>query len=296
LASLEETTMTIPASNGGKIYILVHGGAHGAWAFGKLAPLLAQEGHRVIAQDLPGHGLHARFPASYHERPLDPEKFAVEPSQIAGLTLRDYADQVTGTISRIARRLPGRQPILVGHSMAGLILNRVGETLPELIGRLVYLSAWMTGSGKSFNDYTASPQMATSKIPSILVGNPASTGALRFDFRPPDPTSRALVKDTFAADVDDEDWNAVANLLTPDTPAGPMAEATTLTASRWGAIPRTYISCTADQALPLAAQQRFIGEADRFTPHNPTDVRELASSHSPFMSQPEQLARILLDL
>ncbi len=29
-------------------------------------------------------------------------------------------------------------------------------------------------------------------------------------------------------------------------------------------------------------------------PDNPTDVRELTASHSPFLSQPEQLANVLL--
>jgi len=67
-------------------------------------------------------------------------------------------------------------------------------------------------------------------------------------------------------------------------------------ADRWGRIPRTYISCTGDQAVPIAAQRRFIGDADAFTPGNPTDVRELATSHSPFLSEPERLADILLEL
>ena len=46
----------------GKIFVLVHGGAQGAWAFGKVAWPLTRDGHQVIARDLPGHGLRARFP------------------------------------------------------------------------------------------------------------------------------------------------------------------------------------------------------------------------------------------
>jgi alpha-beta hydrolase superfamily lysophospholipase len=46
----------------GKIFVLVHGGAQGAWAFGKVAWPLIRDGHQVIARDLPGHGLRARFP------------------------------------------------------------------------------------------------------------------------------------------------------------------------------------------------------------------------------------------
>jgi hypothetical protein len=41
------------------------------------------------------------------------------------------------------------------------------------------------------------------------------------DFRSADPGYRARVKATFAADVDDHAWDAITNLLTPDTPVGP---------------------------------------------------------------------------
>jgi pimeloyl-ACP methyl ester carboxylesterase len=285
--------MTTPTPHDGKTFVLVHGGAHGAWAFEKLAWLLAEDGSQVVARDLPGHGLRARFPESYAVRPVAPEGLAVEPSPLAKLCLRDYADEVIATITELAVRTPERPIILVGHSMSGLILHRVGEAIPHLINRLVYLSAWMIADGRSFNDYVLTPEFSTSKITSILVADPAVTGALRMDFSSDDPAYQAQAKAAFAADIGDDDWAAVANLLTPDTPAGPMAEPVTITRARWGQIPRTYISCTADQAVPVAAQRLFIGEADEFTPHNLTDVREMATSHSPFMSQPEQLAHIL---
>jgi hypothetical protein len=69
-----------------------------------------------------------------------------------------------------------------------------------------------------------------------------------------------------------------------------------ITAGRWGAIPRTYISCTADYINPAAAQRLYIDQADKLTPGNPTDVREMPTSHCPFLSEPEQLARTLLQL
>jgi len=291
-----EQGLSNPGSRTRKIFVLVHGGAHGAWAFQRLASLLVQEGQHVIAQDLPGHGLLARFPDSYLERPLDPEKFATEPSPVARITLQDYADQVIATIRGLNDRMPEREIVLLGHSMAGLVLNQVGEAIPHLISRLVYLSAWMTANGRSFSDYMLAPEFSTGLIPPILLADPAVTGALRMDFRSTDPTYQTKTKAAFAADLDDHQWQAAANLLTPDTPAGPLAEPTTTTPSRWGQIPRTYISCTKDRAVPLPAQRRFIHEADQHTPGNPTDVRELPTSHSPFISQPEQLTQTLLQL
>jgi pimeloyl-ACP methyl ester carboxylesterase len=291
-----ETQPTAPANQAAKIFVLVHGGAHGAWAFERLTALLVQAGHHVVARDLPGHGLAARFPRSYATRPLNPQQFATEPSPIAHVTLRDYSDQVTATIRGLADRLPHHQIILLGHSMAGLVLNQVGEAIPELIGRLVYLSAWMTADGTSFSDYMAAPEFSTGLIPSILLADPAVAGALRMDFRSDDPDYRARVKAAFAADVNDHDWDAITNLLTPDTPAGPLTEPVAITSGRWGRIPRTYISCTEDQAVPPAAQRRFITEADKHTPDNPTDIREMHTSHSPFASQPRKLAETLLKL
>jgi alpha-beta hydrolase superfamily lysophospholipase len=46
-----------------KIFVLVHGAGQGAWAFGKVAWPLARDGHHMIARDLPGHGLRARYPS-----------------------------------------------------------------------------------------------------------------------------------------------------------------------------------------------------------------------------------------
>jgi pimeloyl-ACP methyl ester carboxylesterase len=238
--------------------------------------------------------VNARFPRSWWSRAREPDKFAAEPSPAARLTLADLASAVTAVVRQVAR--PDRQVILVGHSMAGVLLNWTGEAAPELISRLVYLSGWMTGPGKSFDDYQRTPEMAATEIPSLVLASPGEIGAVRIDFGSADPAYRERAKSAFAADADDDTWDAAAHLLTPDTPVAAFTEPVHLTAGRWGALPRTYISCTADRALPPAVQHRFISEADAFTPANQTDVRELPASHSPFLSQPEQLARVLVQL
>lgn len=280
----------------GKIFVLVHGSFHGAWAFGKLAPLLMEGGHQVIARDLPGHGLEARFPRAYLEHPPDPEKLATDPSPLGEVGLKDCADQVTADVRRVAERFPGSEIVLVGHSFGGLVLNSVGEAVPDLLGRLVYLSAYMAASGKAAGDYLAGSEFASSELWQIAVADPAVIGAFRINPRSADPAYRAKLKDALAADVDEDAWTAAANLLTSDAPGPPHAEPVTTTGGRWGAIPRTYISCVADKAFPRAVQERFISDADAFTPDNRTDVHELAASHSAYWSQPEKLARILLGL
>lgn len=78
--------------------------------------------------------------------------------------------------------------------------------------------------------------------------------------------------------------------LTVDEPAIPSVTPIDTTAEHWGRIPRTYIKCTKDNALPLSLQEKFIALADAFVPNNKTEVITLDTSHSPFISEPKELA------
>lgn len=37
-------------------YVLIHRAWHGGWCWENVIPLLENQGHKVIAPDLPGHG------------------------------------------------------------------------------------------------------------------------------------------------------------------------------------------------------------------------------------------------
>ena len=58
-----------------------------------------------------------------------------------------------------------------------------------------------------------------------------------------------------------------------------------LTAAAWRSIPSTYVVCEQDEAIPPFAQEAMARRAGR--------VVRMAASHSPFLSQPAQLAGIL---
>ena len=51
--------------------------------------------------------------------------------------------------------------------------------------------------------------------------------------------------------------------------------------------PRHYITCAHDRAIPLAAQEEMIAALPG------TVVHAMDTSHSPFYSQPAQLAKII---
>lgn len=282
------------AQDGRKTLVLVHGAWHGAWCWSPVTERLAEMGFNVVAIDLPGHGVDAEFPAGYLSQPQDLAGLATAPSPLSALTLEDYRAHVTEIIQGLVDA--GSGPVtLVGHSLGGVTLHAVAEANPELVGRLVYLTALAPIAKPAAGAYFGDPEMATSKALPLFIGDPAVTGAVRFNHLSVDPTFGAASKAAFYADVTDGQFAAVVNLLTPDEPAAVFGAEATVTAERWGAVPRTYIRCTDDQAIPVAAQDLFIAEADALTPGNPYEVRSLASSHSAFISVPDELAALLAE-
>jgi pimeloyl-ACP methyl ester carboxylesterase len=273
-------------------FLLVHGGWHGAWCYERVIPLLAARGHAAMARDLPGHGLDARFPASYGN-PARRAAFAAESSPLAAIGIDDYAGSVIAAID--ALRAGGhRKVVLVGHSMGGIVLNAVGERAPEKVDALVYLAAHMPGSEVAIGAYFGMPEAAGALVNPVLVGDPFALGAFRLDTGCAEAGYRAGLRQAFYNDASDADFGAVANLLTPDMPLKPMTTPIALSASRWGAIERHYIVCARDNALPPALARRFIADADALAPHNRTHVHELDTGHSSFVTAPQALAGLLL--
>jgi pimeloyl-ACP methyl ester carboxylesterase len=275
-------------------FVFVHGAWHGAWCYKKVANILATQDYLTIALDLPGHGLSAKFPVSYFQRPLAlPGDLNTERSPVADVTLDDYVEQVVRTVHQVTDR--GKKVVLVGHSLAGIVLNAVGEKLgsPE-IDRLIYLAAFMPPTNSSIIETLARSPQADEKVALLLLADPAQIGALRIDCNSVDPAYLTLMRSAFYGDINETDVRAIANFLTPDTPSQPFATQVTLSPQKWGSIPRTYIQCTEDWAIRLATQVLMIADADAFTPENLTQVVSLTSSHSPFFSQPENLVNALI--
>lgn len=97
------------------------------------------------------------------------------------------------------------------------------------------------------------------------------------------------IRPGFYADCSDEDVARATSLLVPE-PTAPTRTPIRTTPGNWGRIPRIYIACLRDQTIPHAAQERM------YTAQQCERVITMDSSHSPFFSQPEQLAGHLLSL
>jgi pimeloyl-ACP methyl ester carboxylesterase len=276
-------------------FVLVHGGWWGAWSFERLIPLLMSRGHVALARDLPGHGLNARFPASYMRRPMEPASFETERSPNAQFSRDDYVDAILDAIDCVSAFGNGKV-VLVGHSMSGALISMVAERAPERIAKLAYLSAFMPRTGAAIVDYIHAPENEGQLMPFLFRGDPAATGALRIDHRVDVPASREVGRVAFCGDMSEADFRAVANLTTPDEAAAPMATPVQTTVERWGSIERHYIMCLQDYAIRPAMQRRFIEEADAFVPHRPTVVHSLNTSHGAILTQPDLLAELLVNM
>jgi len=119
--------------------VLVHGGAHGAWCWAPLVPLLRVP---TIAVDLPPESMRN-----------GPDRFTVPPGTDA-LTLADWAQAVVNAADRAGMS----RFVLVGHSLGGLTLTEVARTAPGRVAHLVFVSAVVPAEGRNVVD-TLPPQM-----------------------------------------------------------------------------------------------------------------------------------------
>jgi pimeloyl-ACP methyl ester carboxylesterase len=296
MTSHDEAVATVDHDGGRRAptLVFVHGTNSNAYGWSGLVNELNLRGHRSVAVDLPGHGDEQFIPVAY-QAPQDLEALATEPSPLAKFTIEDYVDRVVDVVRRARRHGP---VILVGSSQGGVTVSRVGNAIPDLLERVVYVAAYCCVDLPNMVAYLGTPENSESLLPlieAVKVGDPMELGVSRLNWRSADPAVFHAVKECLAGDFSDEAVRWLLNLLEPDeTAAIPMSEARG-EAHTWGRIPRTYVRFTEDRLIPLALQDRFIAEADRLTPDNPTDVRSVAAPHVGPFCRPE-LVEIFTEL
>lgn len=228
-------------------FVLIHGAFHGSWCWERLTPFLEARGHRVFAPDMPGQG----------DDPADP----------AEVTLDDYMTRIGVVLNQADDPV-----ILVGHSLGGISITQAGEIFTGRIAKLVYLTAFIPANGQSRG----------------TVDNGGVVGLTeQYRVVAPDGKTMTIADDgigpTFYNDCDDEtlDW-VKARLSRQATSISTTPVQTS--AENWGSIPRAFIACAQDMAIPLSVQKLC------YT-HFPCDpVITMDTSHSPFLSAPEALA------
>lgn len=163
---------------------------------------------------------------------------------------------------------------LVGHSAAGYPITLAAERAPDRIARLVYLCAYVPVPGLSMIEMRrAGPrQMLQGAVR-------AAPDGVTYTVDP------ARARDRFYHDCSAE---AVASACAHLCPEPILPQATPLPPlSRWPGVERHYIRCENDEAIPPEYQ---VTMAAGFPAGH---VTTLPTSHSPFFSAPELLARRL---
>ncbi|MFE5593300.1 alpha/beta hydrolase [Streptomyces sp. NPDC056549] len=278
-------------------FVLVHGGSSNARAWGPLQNELALLGHRSLAVDLPGHGDLADTPAAYYRQPQDVTALAAAPSALRGVTLHDNVRRVVDALRRLA---PSGQTVLVGNSLGGLTISAVANAAPELLDRVVYLSALCLSDPGMLDTAwdVVDDNLLDAAVARIAVPGVRDPGVVRLNWRAAhaDPDVFAALKAAIMADSTDHQFRLLLDSLDPDETYSAMEPGALVRADAWGRVPHTYVRLSADRSLPLAVQDHMIRAADALTPHHPFDVHTLAASHVGYFSRPQVFAELLASL
>ena len=183
--------------------------------------------------------------------------------QAVELPLTSYDDDVA--TARKAIKAAGKGAVVCGHSYGGMVISRAASGLP--IGRVVYLTAFMTDEGEPPMDHMQahpSPMMAAIRT---------DGGVLTVD--------PAMLHEAFYEDSDPEVVVEIEKLLRPM----PLGDTWMLDVEpAWRQVPSTYIACTNDKAISEGAA-RDGAAAD--------EVVEWDTDHSPFLLGPLDIADLL---
>lgn len=238
-----------------KTLILIAGAGHGAWCWEKVIPLLQAKGYKVIALNVPGSGNDT---AGLDKNTLENDALAVV----------NGANSVHGKI------------ILLGHSSGGIIISQAAELLGlAKVDKLIYLDAFLPQNGESV--FSIAEKLSKRSQPSSVSKAPTSERFIFSDSMKLFKWNLEIVQQLLYHDCSQQDisfakanlsWQSVATLATP----------VHLTDNVYGAVKKYYILCTEAKDLDKSSLNVHCEK-----------VYQLASSHSPFFSMPEQLAAIL---
>ncbi|TMV07610.1 alpha/beta fold hydrolase [Ruegeria sediminis] len=199
-------------------------------------------------------------------RAIDMPSHGEDRTPVADVTLDSCRDAI------LAASTP--ETVVVGHSWGGYPISAAAEAAPDAMRGLIYLCAYVPISGLSI------AQMRKRAARQPLVG------AIR---KAPDGLSYTVDPEQAPAlFYHDCPAEAVAYAMPRLCPQaiGPQDTPLHLT-ERYARVPRAYIRTTDDRTVPPEYQ----AEMSRGFPSDA--LYEIDSSHSPFFSHPQRLARLL---
>ena len=205
-------------------FVLVHGGGHGGWCYGRVTPLLRAAGHEVYAPSLTGLGERKHL--------LRPD-IDLDTHITDVVNLLEYEDLT--------------DVILLGHSYGGMVITGVADRAGSRIGHLVYLDAAHPKNGESLADLT-----------------PEMMGMTHSEMRVVDGVELVLFPDSqamaYMGVTDPEDFAWMTSKITPHPWKCFTQKLRLADEAAVRRIPRTNINCTA--SLSMSSDEKRKGQLD----------------------------------
>jgi pimeloyl-ACP methyl ester carboxylesterase len=192
------------------------------------------------------------------------------PSVAVELPLTSLADDVAAT--RQAVDAIGGPVVLCGHSYGGVVISEAGDH-PD-VRHLVYLCAFVVEEGHSGMNAVDEPTPSGDLEHAVRLGE---DGSVTLD--------RQSARTCFYLDCSPADADAALDRLRPTAMACLIGTTTT---AAWRHRPSTYVVCTEDKAGHPDLQRTMARRC--------TDVVEWPTSHSPFLSRPDLVAELLVEI
>ena len=235
--------------------VLLHGGNHGSWCWKPFVEALNQQPgcfKRVITLDMPGCG---------KKRGRD----------VASLRLDDVVKELNDDL----HALGVNQAVLLGHSIAGVVLPMMVLAAPQLYSQLVYLACALPSEGQSILELLGTTLHGES---------PEHVG---WPLDPVQTTPQALAVAMFGQDLSEQTLSWLLSEVSQDTTPLCVATDSISREGYQGSIPATYIITLRDNILPIDWQRRFAQRAGA------GEVIEIDTAHEPFVSHPQLLAEVV---
>jgi pimeloyl-ACP methyl ester carboxylesterase len=234
-------------------YVLVHGAWQDGAAWDATRKHLECGGHQTFTPTIAGHG-----------KGTDKKV--------------NHADCTRSIIDYIVKN-DLRDFVFTGHSFGGTVISKVAEAIPERVRRLVYVNGFVLRDGHSLADEV--PPETASAFAHMAGESGNNTVMLPFP----------VWRETFINDADLEMAKRTYEQLSPE-PYQPLTDKLDLKKFYGLSIPRSYINCTEDIALPpgeFGWHPRLSGRLGLYR------LVQMPGSHETLYTNPELLASKIVE-
>ncbi|MFO6453069.1 MULTISPECIES: alpha/beta fold hydrolase [unclassified Aeromicrobium] len=230
-------------------FVLVHGGFHGGWCWESVVARLESAGHRVTTPTLTGLGERRHLARSV----TGPETGVQD--IVNHLEMADMTDVV-----------------LVGHSLAGIIVSGVADRVPERIRQLIYLDSVLVEDGESWAAIVPAEVTAQRRELALTEGDGIFWPDMPLEALgiPADHPRAAWVR----AHMTPLPFAYYEGVLSLEHPVG-------------NGLPATYVVCTDPILSSLESSRRRAGRYG-------WPMREIATGHDAMVLAPTEVADLVL--